>query len=973
MKKNMKILWTIILFFGLLLLSSSTYAIAPNNDVPINPETVEITEYSITLKKIEGYEYSIDEGRNWQNSNIFSFLAPDTTYSFVQRIKETTNYEYSSNSQIVKVTTNSVVSKPINKVPDGYTSIYNIEDLKSVKNDLSGKYILMNDIRCDSDMNAFEPIGDINSPFTGIFNGNNYSIVGIKQNNNTDLGLFGYNSGIVMNLSVINSNFQISENGEIVKTIGNIAGENSGEIINCYCKNQIIVDKGTVLGGKKSLKQNRSWYGDEIHIGGIIGINYGKIYYCNFDGLIDITTQEQYSNIGGIAGYNRDTISYCYNLADIVSNNGFCSSTGGICGNNTSYIRYTYNLGSISNINSYIDSHNPCFGSVGQIVGSNESYGNLSYSYTIGKNIGERSYTGILCGFNNGTIYSCYSMYGDKEFINGSGEENNCYYMNNFVETSISQGINASRIDYGIHFDWNPNLIDEIIISNNLNYPFPYSKKLGMINVKSNFIDYDGGNGLLNNPFRISNKEQLKNISKNPYSYYVLVNDIVFDSNELFEPIDSFYGVLDGNGYKIYNLNINDNSEYTGLFRINNGKILNLDIINPNIINTEDGYAGVYAGKSTGLIYNCKTEGGTLKVNSSIVGGIIGENNNKIQFCCNKNRIEVNTLDTSYATYVGGLSGFSGGCENSSNFGDIIIHSKSTTINGIGGITGDSGGATNCFNAGNIYFDSNIETAYDCFSGISCGSSYLSMKNCYNVGKIDYTSKSKKIMSAGIATFCDNQNGIQNCYYLDGSVIVTDNVLIKGTKLGNLQMQSKNNYNNFDFVNVWQMENNQDYPYPTLLQPEISKYEIQFTIYGNIKGSNINSKRVKIKLINQTNNTIIIDNGYVNDDGYYEINNLEPGNYLLTVLRDNQNIKTQSIILNDSDIKKDLNIYDKGDINGDGKINGKDWNRLYEHINETNLLTEEEFERADVNNDGKVNGKDWNRLYEHINETNPLF
>ena len=62
-----------------------------------------------------------------------------------------------------------------------------------------------------------------------------------------------------------------------------------------------------------------------------------------------------------------------------------------------------------------------------------------------------------------------------------------------------------------------------------------------------------------------------------------------------------------------------------------------------------------------------------------------------------------------------------------------------------------------------------------------------------------------------------------------------------------------------------------------------------------------------------------------------------------------------------------------GDTNGDGKVNGKDWNRLYEHINETNLLTEEELKCADVNNDGKVNGKDWNRLYEHINETNPLF
>ena len=61
-----------------------------------------------------------------------------------------------------------------------------------------------------------------------------------------------------------------------------------------------------------------------------------------------------------------------------------------------------------------------------------------------------------------------------------------------------------------------------------------------------------------------------------------------------------------------------------------------------------------------------------------------------------------------------------------------------------------------------------------------------------------------------------------------------------------------------------------------------------------------------------------------------------------------------------------------GDVNGDGKVNGKDWIRLYEHISETNELTGEELNRADVNGDGKVNGKDWIRLYEHINETNEL-
>lgn len=62
-----------------------------------------------------------------------------------------------------------------------------------------------------------------------------------------------------------------------------------------------------------------------------------------------------------------------------------------------------------------------------------------------------------------------------------------------------------------------------------------------------------------------------------------------------------------------------------------------------------------------------------------------------------------------------------------------------------------------------------------------------------------------------------------------------------------------------------------------------------------------------------------------------------------------------------------------GDINDDGKVNIKDWNRLYEHISEKRMLTEEEFARADINGDGKANIKDWNRMYEHISEVNPLW
>lgn len=62
-----------------------------------------------------------------------------------------------------------------------------------------------------------------------------------------------------------------------------------------------------------------------------------------------------------------------------------------------------------------------------------------------------------------------------------------------------------------------------------------------------------------------------------------------------------------------------------------------------------------------------------------------------------------------------------------------------------------------------------------------------------------------------------------------------------------------------------------------------------------------------------------------------------------------------------------------GDINGDGKVNIKDWNMMYKYINGTRKFTEQELKSSDVNKDGKVNIKDWNRLYKHINGTNPLF
>ena len=54
-----------------------------------DPIVAERRSTSITLAEVAGYEYSIDNGATFQDSNVFASLSPNTTYSFVQRAKET--------------------------------------------------------------------------------------------------------------------------------------------------------------------------------------------------------------------------------------------------------------------------------------------------------------------------------------------------------------------------------------------------------------------------------------------------------------------------------------------------------------------------------------------------------------------------------------------------------------------------------------------------------------------------------------------------------------------------------------------------------------------------------------------------------------------------------------------------------------------------------------------------------------------
>ena len=98
------------------------------------------------------------------------------------------------------------------------------------------------------------------------------------------------------------------------------------------------------------------------------------------------------------------------------------------------------------------------------------------------------------------------------------------------------------------------------------------------------------------------------------------------------------------------------------------------------------------------------------------------------------------------------------------------------------------------------------------------------------------------------------------------------------------------------------------------------------------------------------------------------------GIYTLEVSKTKHCTREYTVIASDSNVTRDVKICLLGDVNGDGKVNAKDRNRLYEHVNKSNLLTDTySLMCADVTLDGKVNTKDRTRLYEHINKSNLLW
>ncbi len=213
------------------------------------------------------------------------------------------------------------------------------------------------------------------------------------------------------------------------------------------------------------------------------------------------------------------------------------------------------------------------------------------------------------------------------------------------------------------------------------------------------------GEGTQENPYIITNAQQMDEVRYNLSACYVLGNDIDLSMIPSWIPIGddsgTFWGNFDGNDKTISNIKINKgNLKYYGLFgrygggRLENIKLENVDI---DVTITEPIY-NVFVGSVIANSNNGMNEGATEIDNCSASGNI------NISNVCDKNiALSVNGIGS-------GIK-FSN-CENSV---DITINSDYGNVNA-GGI-GSAKIFLNCINYGNI--TANVLEENSCVGGIT--------------------------------------------------------------------------------------------------------------------------------------------------------------------------------------------------------------------------------------------------------------
>lgn len=354
------------------------------------------------------------------------------------------------------------------------TAIASVSDLQTFRDNVnSGNTYEGQTVTLTSQLDLsginWDSIGTEEHPFKGTFNGGNYKITGLTaSDSDIYMGLFGYTSGTIMNLTVETSSDGILQDYTTGMTeshhtfAGVIAAYNTGNITDCSTAGAVTgknnysylsiggicgMNKGTVSGCTNTARvyaDNASnWqklYAD-AYAGGICGINEGIVTNSSSDAVgvrnanapyiedipaVYASSRFASAAAGGAVGDNRGTVSAVTSSGTVQSKILFAVGSmsyayaGGICGSNT---------GTVSNSNSecYVlsahhadsDTRRKNYLYAGGISGYNKGeMSSCSFTglVTAGSDVDTAilAYAGGVCGYNYGKISGCEFASGAK-------------------------------------------------------------------------------------------------------------------------------------------------------------------------------------------------------------------------------------------------------------------------------------------------------------------------------------------------------------------------------------------------------------------------------------------------------------------------------------------------------------------------------------------------------------------------------
>ena len=291
------------------------------------------------------------------------------------------NYNYDNN----RFNISENYFKDFEYVDDTY-KIASVSDFETFRDEVNngntfeGRYIQLQDNLNLSEITSWIPIGTTANPFKGLFDGNGYDITNLNIDNEASYqGLFGSNEGIITSVNI--------KSGTIkgVNKVGAIAGNNSGNIINC--SNSATIDT------------------TGYHVGGICGYNLGNIQKSYNTGNCSAKS----TSLAGIAGRSDCLVKFCYNTGIIT---GSTNSVGGVVGTaKNGIISSCYNTANVITTG-YNSSNNSLIGGIlGGTFNSNDNGGNtiVKYCYNTGNVTGEGGLVGGIVGSFTGDISYCYN------------------------------------------------------------------------------------------------------------------------------------------------------------------------------------------------------------------------------------------------------------------------------------------------------------------------------------------------------------------------------------------------------------------------------------------------------------------------------------------------------------------------------------------------------------------------------------